>query len=111
VAKLIFGKVSFLFTGDISKSVEKELVEKFNLDSDVLKVAHHGSKNSSSEEFIKKVFPEIAVISVGKNNTYGHPHQQVLDILEKYGIKILRTDENGDIEIISDGENYEISNF
>jgi len=118
VAKLIFNKNSFLFTGDISKLTEKDLIIRENscsdscqfatLDSDVLKVAHHGSKTSSSEEFIAKVSPEIAVISVGKSNSYGHPHQEVLEILTKYGIKILRTDQNGDIKIISDGITYKI---
>ena len=121
VSHLVFGKNSFLFTGDISKEAEKELLIHINscsnsckfaiLDSDVLKVAHHGSKTSSSEEFLKEVSPEIAVISVGKSNSYGHPHQEVLEILTKYGIKILRTDLDGDIKIFSDGKNYEISNF
>jgi competence protein ComEC len=106
VAKLIFGENSFLFTGDAYKSVERELLAKeIDIDSDILKVAHHGSKTSSSEEFIAEVSPETAVISVGKNNTYGHPHQEVLDTLKKYGIKILRTDLEGDIKIFSDGEN------
>ena len=110
VSHLVFGKNSFLFTGDISKSVEEKLIIRENscLDSDVLKVAHHGSKTSSSEEFIAKVSPEIAVISVGKSNSYGHPHQEVLETLKKYGIKILRTDQNGDIKIISDGITYKI---
>ena len=112
VAKLIFGENSFLFTGDAYKSVEKKLVDKkADLASDVLKVGHHGSKTSNSEAFIKHVSPEIAVISAGKDNPYHHPHQETLDTLEKYGIKILRTDKNGDIKIISNGESYEISNF
>ena len=106
VAKLIFGENSFLFTGDAYKSVEKKLVDKkTDLASDVLKVGHHGSKTSSLEEFIKQVSPEIAVISAGKDNPYHHPHQETLDTLEKYGIKILRTDKNGDIKIISNGIN------
>jgi len=112
VCKLVFGKNSFLFTGDAYKNVEGELInKKAEIDSDVLKVAHHGSKTSTSEEFIAKVSPEIAVISVGRENKYGHPNQEVLELLEKYGIRILRTDEDGDIKIISDGKNYEISNF
>jgi competence protein ComEC len=74
------------------------------LNSKVLKVAHHGSKNSSSEKFLEKVSPELAVISVGENK-YGHPHKETLEILEKYGIRVLRTDLNGDIKIISDGKN------
>jgi len=112
ISKLVFGENSFLFTGDSYKDLERDLIEKgANIDSDVLKIAHHGSKTSSSEEFIAKVSPEIAVISVGRENKYGHPHQEVLDTLTKYGIRILRTDENGDIKIISDGKNYAISSF
>jgi len=108
VAKLIFKDISFLFTGDIYKSVERELNIFANLDSNVLKVSHHGSKTSSGEEFIKEVSPEIAIILAGKDNPYGHPHQEVLEILEKYGITILRTDERSDIKIFSDGINLKI---
>lgn len=104
VAKLFFGKNSFLFTGDISKKIEKKLVDdSLKLASQVLKIAHHGSKNASSEEFLEKVQPEIAVISCGLNNSYHHPHQEVLDKLKKFAIKILRTDQDGDVRIISDG--------
>lgn len=109
IAKLVFDKKSFLFSGDAYKSVERKLIARgLALDSDVLKVGHHGSKTSSAEEFIEKVLPEIAVISAGKNNRYGHPHQQTLDTLEKYGVETLRTDINGDIKIISDGKNIRI---
>jgi competence protein ComEC len=105
VAKLIYGQNSFLFTGDIYKSGEKKLIEsRADINSDLLKVAHHGSKTSSAEEFIEKVSPEIAVIQVGKDNRYGHPHQEVLETLTKYGITILRTDQSGDIKIFSDGK-------
>lgn len=109
VSRLVFNENSFLFTGDIYTSVEKELLEKKNnLESDVLKVSHHGSKNSTSKEFIERVLPKIAVISVGKENSYGHPHQEVLEILKNYGIKIMRTDQNRDIKIISDGKEIKI---
>jgi len=112
ITKLIFGENSFLFTGDVYKSVERELLAKeLDIDSDILKVGHHGSKTSSLEEFIKEVSPEIAVIQVGKDNLYGHPHPESLDTLEKYGIRVLRTDENGDIKIISNGKNYEVPNL
>jgi len=112
VSRLVFNDNSFLFTGDIQKSAEKELTENGKeLNSDVLKISHHGGKTSSSNEFIEEVLPEIAVISVGKGNSYGHPYQEVLDILGSYGIRVLRTDQQGDIKIISDGENYEVSNF
>lgn len=109
VSRLVFKEVSFLFLGDIYKSAEKEIADKNeNLDSDVLKISHHGSKSSSDEEFIRRVSPEIGLISVGKDNNYGHPHQEVLEIMEKYDIKILRTDLDGDIKIFSDGENLTI---
>lgn len=109
VVKLIFGENSFLFTGDAYKSVERDLIEKgIDVDSDILKVAHHGSKTSSSEEFIKAVSPQEAIISVGKDNKYGHPHREVLETLAKYGINILRTDLNGDIKIICDSQSLKL---
>ncbi|MFA4998923.1 MAG: ComEC/Rec2 family competence protein [Candidatus Paceibacterota bacterium] len=112
VARLVFGGTSFLFTGDIDKSVEKDIVDRNpDLTASVIKVAHHGSKTSTSEEFVNRVLPEYAVISVGGDNKYGHPTQEVLDILSKYGIMIFRTDEVGDIKIISNGEKYAVSNF
>ncbi|MBL7142157.1 MAG: MBL fold metallo-hydrolase [Candidatus Pacebacteria bacterium] len=112
VVRLVFGDNSFLFTGDAFQSVEKQLVGKgIFIESDILKVGHHGSKTSSSREFIEEVSPEVAVISVGKDNKYGHPNQETLDTLTKYGIRIFRTDEQGDIKIISNSKNYAISNF
>lgn len=105
---MVFGQKSFLFTGDVYKSVEKKLIDRGELNSNILKVGHHGSKTSSGEEFIKQVLPEVAVIQVSKNNSYGHPHQEILETLEKYDIKVLRTDLNGDIKIISDSVNYRI---
>jgi len=109
ITKLVFGENSFLFSGDAYKEIERRLIEgEVDLDSDVLKVGHHGSKTSTSEEFLKEILPEIAVISVGKENAYGHPHQEVLEILSKYGIRILRTDIDGDIKFISDGRTLKI---
>jgi len=114
IAQLIFNNNSFLFTGDAAKSVEKKILSRCkedvncSLDSDVLKVSHHGSKTSTSEEFLKEVSPEIAVISCGKNNPYHHPHQEVLKNLEKFDIKILRTDQNGDIKVTSNGIDYKV---
>lgn len=104
VAKLIYNNNSFLFTGDAPDSLEKELL-KFDLKSDILKVAHHGSKTSSSIKFLETVKPIFSVISVGINNKYGHPYQIVLERLKSINSKILRTDINGDIQIISDGSN------
>lgn len=103
VAELVFNNVSFLFTGDISKKIEKEL----SIDSDILKIAHHGSKTSSSLEFIESVSPDIAVISVGENR-WGHPRPEVLSNLEKFGIQILITKELGNVKIISDGSNFNV---
>ena len=109
VSYLAFGKNSFLFTGDISAGLEKKLAGSgINLVSDVLKVAHHGSKYSTSEEFLQNVNPEIAVISVGAKNSYGHPTPETLQKLEKFGIKIFRTDKDGTIEVSSDGNNITI---
>ncbi|HOK35516.1 MAG TPA: MBL fold metallo-hydrolase [Candidatus Pacearchaeota archaeon] len=115
VAKLSFGDVDFLFTGDAPKKVEYQLLannyslseKEFSLDSEILKVAHHGSKYSSDENFLKAVSPDIAVISVGKNS-YGHPTKEVLDNLQKYGIVIYRTDKNGNIKVISNGQDYQV---
>jgi len=98
VARLNYGESSFLFTGDIESPAEKEILAGGeNIDVDVLKVAHHGSKYSSSEEFLDVTSPETAVISVGANNAYGHPTEAVLDALKKRNIQVLRTDELGDI--------------
>lgn len=110
VVKLIYGKTSFLLTGDSPQKMENYLVflDGQNLKSDVLKAGHHGSKTSSSESFIKYVSPEYAIISAGKNNRYGHPHKETLDVLEKFKVKILRTDEQGTIKIKSDGKNLQI---
>ena len=86
----------FLFMGDAGAEVEKDIIEKYNLkDIDVLKVGHHGSGTSSSEEFINNIVPKYSIISVGKNNKYGHPNKEVLNRLEN--TKIYRTDKQGSI--------------
>ena len=98
VAKLIYGENSFLFTGDLPTTSENEILAK-NIDvkANILKVAHHGSKYATSNAFIEAIKPQDAIISVGKNNQYGHPNQEVLDRLTQHGIKIIRTDEGGDV--------------
>lgn len=100
----IHGK-KFLFTGDAGFAVEKHLMaDGINLDCDVLKAAHHGSRNSTSEEFVKAASPEYAVISAGVSNQYGHPHEEVIEILEAAGAKLYRTDRQGDITFdVTDG--------
>ena len=86
----------FMFMGDASTITEKEIMDKYNLpDIDVLKVGHHGSRTSSSKEFIDEINPKYSIISVGKNNRYGHPNKEVLDNLKD--TKIYRTDEDGSI--------------
>ena len=87
---------NFMFLGDASSTTEKEILIKYNLyDVDVLKVGHHGSKTSSSREFINEVNPNYSIISVGKNNRYGHPNKEVLDNLKNS--KIYKTDQDGSI--------------
>lgn len=103
VFKLIHGSSQFLLTGDVSSNLEDDLVKEFDLKSDVLKIAHHGSKNSTTNEFIKEVSPNCAVISVGKNS-YGHPSERVLNLLEEEKIKIFRTDIDGEVTFFSNGE-------
>lgn len=124
VCKLIYGDTSFLLTGDATIEVEKELLSHSTftdlqfgstapaasgvwsqrLKSDVLKVGHHGSKGSTSMDFLRAVKPKYAVISVGENR-FGHPTLRVLKNLENVGVVILRTDEQGDVILASDGRN------
>lgn len=97
VIKLEFYGTSYLFTGDISIDIENKLIKYEDISSDILKIAHHGSKTSSSYNFLKKVNPKIAVISVGKNNYYNHPSDIVLKRLNSLNIKTYRTDIDGTI--------------
>ncbi|HTL39745.1 MAG TPA: ComEC/Rec2 family competence protein [Methylomirabilota bacterium] len=103
--KLSFGKTSFFFTGDASSIVDDYIVPRYNLDSDVLKVPHHGSKTSTSTELLQDISPKYAVIEVGAKNNYGHPTQEVLDRLKAIGAQILRTDQDHTIKFTSDGTN------
>ena len=101
VAKLTYNLFSILFTGDIEKS-EKDLLDKYKkgeLRADILKVAHHGSKTSSTEEFLREVKLKVALIGVGENNSFGHPNAKVIERLKDINCKIYRTDEMGEIEI------------
>jgi competence protein ComEC len=98
VTRLAFGKNTFLFTGDLPSDGEQALIKSGeNINSQVLKVGHHGSKYSSSEEFLRAVGPRDAVISVGANNRYGHPAPEILERLKNLNTNILRTDEKRDI--------------
>lgn len=104
VMNMTYEDTSFMFTGDAGVEIEEYIISSgYNLDSDVLQVGHHGSNTSSSYNFIKATSPDYAVISSGKDNDYGHPHQEVVDRLDGEDIEILRTDELGNISFISDG--------
>ncbi len=104
VILLKYKNTSFLLTGDAEEEVEKNILNKYsNIKADVLKLGHHGSDSSTSESFLKAVSPSLAVISAGKDNSYGHPHKRTLDLLSKLKIKYLRTDMDGNIKIITDG--------
>ena len=106
VIKLVYGKYSYLFTGDIYSSNEKELIKKYNVKSTVLQIPHHGSYTSSSEQFLKKVGAKYAVISCGKNNPYNHPRPEAMRRIKKYisNKNLYRTDQDGTILLINDGK-------
>ncbi len=107
VLKMTFGKISFLFTGDVEKDAEA-LFTSPEIKSDILKVAHHGSDTSTGYLFLRDASPDIAVISCGTGNSYGHPHDETLNILQQADVTVLRTDLMGTILITSDGETYKI---
>ncbi|MGI6129478.1 MAG: ComEC/Rec2 family competence protein [bacterium] len=110
VLKLAFLETSFLFTGDAEAEVEKELLASgYDLSSTVLKVAHHGSDSSSTSDFLQAVSPDIAVISVGQDNTYGHPTPKVIKRLEKANSQIFRTDLNGTVVLTTDGREVKVT--
>ena len=110
VIRLDYGRVSFLFPGDIESERENQLLEEARdqLNVDILKVPHHGSFDASSSGFIQAVSPEVAIISCGKDNPYGYPHQETLQTLKENGIKIYRTDRHGTILVQTDGNSYEV---
>lgn len=108
VAILTYGNFSILLSGDAENTVLSGIKEEAG-DINILKVPHHGSKNGMSRELLNRIKPETAVISVGKGNRYGHPAKESLDLLSGASSKILRTDVNGEIEIITDGKNYSIN--
>lgn len=109
VIKLEYKNKSFLFTGDISHTVENDYVKEYGefLNVDVLKVSHHGSKESSSEEFLNITSPQYSVISCGKDNSYGHPHEETMLRLRTVNSNIIRTDESGNILFLV-GNNYNL---
>lgn len=104
VVKLSYKNCKFLFMGDAQSLSEEEMLDNnIDVSCDVLKIGHHGSKTSSSEQFLDRAKPRIAIISCGKNNDYGHPHKKTLKELKKRNIQIYRTDLDGNIILLSDG--------
>lgn len=111
VIRVTMGDVSFLITGDIEEEAEAIIVESLTndeLQSDVLVVAHHGSNSSSTAEFLDTVSPSVAVIPVGLDNQYGHPHDETMQRLRFRGITIHRTDLDGTVELVTDGEQFTV---
>ncbi len=105
VIKLTYGNNSFMFTGDAESLSETEILNSFDdISADVLKLGHHGSTTSTSMKFLNAVSPRYAVVSVGKDNSYNHPTKTTMDKIENLGIPLYRTDEQGTIECISNGE-------
>ncbi len=113
IFKLVYGETSFLFTGDVEKDVENIYANKYQhfLDSDVLKVGHHGSKTSSSTEFLSYVSPELSLISAGFKNKFGHPVDEVIQRLEAEGSTIYRSDLQKAILLRSDGQEIKLINW
>lgn len=110
VVNLRLGEFDALLTGDIGPKVSNKIVEELVLSGsrriEYIKIPHHGSKNGLTEELLEVSRPEVGVISAGKNNRYGHPHDEVIKLLSEREIKILRTDLDGDVEIITDGNRW-----
>lgn len=112
VIKSVYGETSILFTGDAEHKSEEAMLEKYTkgeLDCDILKVGHHGSSTSTTDEFLDAVSPEVALISCGDGNKYGHPNTETTDKLDMANIKIFRTDHHGSIVITTDGVTYSVT--
>ncbi|OLD62235.1 MAG: DNA internalization-related competence protein ComEC/Rec2 [Acidobacteria bacterium 13_1_40CM_2_60_7] len=112
VLRLVYGKRAILLPGDAEKDAEQEIVAETPGDAlraDVLKVGHHGSRNSTTPEFLARVHPSLALISSGADNPYGHPSPELLERLALAGVRILRTDQNGAIHVVTDGESLQVS--
>ena len=110
VLMLDYKETEILLVGDIESKVEKELLND-DIDADILKVGHHGSKTSTTAGFLEKVSPQIAFIQVGSKNKFGHPSPEVIQRLENFGIKYYRTDIDGHVEVLTDGETFQIKKY
>ncbi len=104
---LSYGNFKALLTGDAGVAIEEKIAKQVG-EIDVLKVPHHGSKTGISDYFLSEINPSLAVISVAAKNRYGHPSKTILDLLQKHNIKTLRTDVNGEVELVSDGKSFNI---
>jgi hypothetical protein len=110
ILKITYGQVSFLMTGDAGHDTENHLISSgFDLDSTILKVGHHGSRYSTSRPFLRAVSPEVSIIQVGADNSYGHPTQLVLSNLQAVGSEIYRTDTSGNVIVTTDGKTYSVT--
>jgi beta-lactamase superfamily II metal-dependent hydrolase len=110
VLRVEFGRTVFLFTGDADvKSENDQLTNGLSLKADVLKVGHHGSRTSSAQKYLDAVTPKYAVISLGTDNPYGHPHSETMERLTGMGVEVYRTDEDGTVSFITDGETITIN--
>ncbi|MBQ8208233.1 MAG: MBL fold metallo-hydrolase [Clostridia bacterium] len=110
ITRITYGAVRMLFTGDAEAIQEQDILREysiFDLDCDFLKMGHHGSSTSSSEDFINAVTPSIAAISCGKDNSYGHPHREIVALLNERNIEYHRTDELGDLVYVCNGKRLE----
>jgi competence protein ComEC len=112
VLRVKFGQRSILLTGDIEKQAEKSLLDSGqSLRADIVKIPHHGSKSSSTEEFVRTVAPEFAIISVGRHSMFGHPHKEVVQRWQANGATVLTTGECGTITITTDGKDLRLNKF
>jgi beta-lactamase superfamily II metal-dependent hydrolase len=110
VIRLTYGRVSFLFTGDAESEEEAAILASgAALRSTVLKVGHHGSRDSTGDAFLAAVAPQIGVISAGEANRFGHPQREVLERLEQVGVQVLRTDQSGTITLSTDGASLDVT--
>jgi len=108
IIKVTYQRVSYLLTGDAESSAEARMISMYNCSAYVLKVGHHGSRYASSAAFLKAVMPHIAVISVGANNTYGHPASQALARLAAVNATVYRTDTQGMIDVTTNGQTVDV---
>jgi competence protein ComEC len=114
VVRIQYKERSVLLPGDAEKQAEYAMLSEADagkLHADVLKIGHHGSKNSTMPEFLESVGPQIAIISAGEQNPYGHPSPELLERLRAGGARILRTDEEGAVQVVTDGHKIRVSCF